>query len=73
MEMIATNLPPEAAIESALTEVKRALAMLQECQARQPDADIDRCTMHHVQTVNIGIRLERLALLQHRQGALDFG
>ena len=49
--MTATNSTPLEALDSALTEVKRALAMLQECQARQPDADIDRCTMHHVQTV----------------------
>lgn len=51
--MTATNSTPLEALDSALTEVKRALAMLQECQARPPDADIDRCTMHHVQTVLI--------------------
>lgn len=49
--MNATNLPPQAAIDSAASEVGRALIMLREALAGKQDADLYGCTMHHVELV----------------------
>jgi hypothetical protein len=45
--MNATNLPPEAAIDSAATEVRRAMVMLDNGIAGADDSGLCKCTMHH--------------------------
>jgi hypothetical protein len=67
--MTATNSTPLEALDSALTEVKRALTMLQECQARQPDADIYRCTMHHVVMALQAAQVDLIAAKEQKEKA----
>ncbi len=46
--MNATNLPPEAAIDSAAIEIQRAMTMLENGMDGKDDSGLCKCTMHHV-------------------------
>jgi flagellar hook-basal body complex protein FliE len=49
--MNATNLPPEAGIDSAMLELQRGLVMLRNAQNSAPDSDMYACTLRSVETV----------------------
>jgi hypothetical protein len=49
--MNATNLPPEASIDSATLELQRGLVMLRNAQDSAPDADMYAATLRSVEAV----------------------
>jgi hypothetical protein len=64
--MTATNLPPEAAIDSAMLELQRGLVMLRNAQDCTPDAELYAGTLRSVETV-LTEALDQLR--QHQKGS----
>jgi hypothetical protein len=62
----ATNLPPIAAIDSAMLELQRGLVMLRNAQDSAQDADMYAATLRSVE-VTVCAALEHMR--QHQKGA----
>jgi hypothetical protein len=64
--MNATNLPPIAAIDSAMLELQRGLVMLRNSRGFTPDAELYFATLRSVETV-LTEALDQLR--QHQKGS----